>query len=458
MSTTAMPTNAEADYKRHEDNHDLAHIPGDFGLPIVGQTFSLVKDFDGTIEKQLAKYGDVCKFQLSGFKGVLVMGHEAYQHILLDKDKNFSAEMGYAQSLGRFYKGALLLRDFEEHRFQRRMMQTAFKNDAMRGYMSDMAPLFDEAIGRWGSDPDFYFTPNIKQNLLDVAAKIFVGMGELNEDAQKLNTAFLHIAEGMMGIITKEWPFTRHRKGKRAERYLNEFFGSLIEERRAGDGQDTFSHFARELNENGEYFSDEDIIRHMTFLLFAAHDTTTSALSHIMYYLAKDPALQQRLREEVSAIGKSALEYDDLDQLSNCDATIKEALRLHPSVQLQQRRTIRECELGGYRIPADTILFLAQSVHQRSDKTWTNPQEFDIDRWMSPRNEHKNHSFAFVGFGGGAHKCIGMHFALMNSKMFLHQFLTQYEFKLSPKANHKFTAVPLPNPADGLPLILKRLT
>ena len=458
MSTTAMPTNAEADYKRHEDNHDLAHIPGDFGLPIVGQTFSLVKDFDGTIEKQLAKYGDVCKFQLSGFKGVLVMGHEAYQHILLDKDKNFSAEMGYAQSLGRFYKGALLLRDFEEHRFQRRMMQTAFKNDAMRGYMSDMAPLFDEAIGRWGSDPDFYFTPNIKQNLLDVAAKIFVGMGELNEDAQKLNTAFLHIAEGMMGIITKEWPFTRHRKGKRAERYLNEFFGSLIEERRAGDGQDTFSHFARELNENGEYFSDEDIIRHMTFLLFAAHDTTTSTLNHLILHLAEHPEWQDKLRAEARALGRDQLTYEDLDNMELYELVFKETLRMNPSVSMMQRRTMKEVEIDGHKVPADTIIYLPPVYNHFMPDYWSEPEKFDPYRFAEGREEHKSHSFAYMPFGGGAHKCIGMHFANMIVKCFLHQFLLNYEWSVKPGYKPKLEAFPLPKTADGLPLILKKIS
>ena len=58
---------------------------------------------------------------------------------------------------------------------------------------------------------------------------------------------------------------------------------------------------------------------------------------------------------------------------------------------------------------------------------WDNPHTFDPERWLEPRNEHKRHPFSFVGFGGGAHKCIGMHFALMQTKNFLHQFLRRFE-------------------------------
>ena len=83
--------------------------------------------------------------------------------------------------------------------------------------------------------------------------------------------------------------------------------------------------------------------------------------------------------------------------------------------------------------------------------------KFDLDRWLEPRNEHKRHTFSFVGFGGGAHKCIGMHFALMQVKNFLHQFLRRYEFRLADGFSGKMQTVPLPKPMDDLPIVLKRL-
>ena len=135
----------------------------------------------------------------------------------------------------------------------------------------------------------------------------------------------------------------------------------------------------------------------------------------------------------------------------------KEALRLHPSVMMMQRRTINECELGGYRIPANTILFMTPQHTHRMEEYWDNPLKFDLDRWLEPRNEHKRHTFSFVGFGGGAHKCIGMHFALMQVKNFLHQFLRRYEFRLADGYSDSMQTVPLPKPADDLPIVLKRI-
>lgn len=450
-------TEAVASYKQAKDNHKLNHIPGSFGLPIIGHTISLVKDLYGTVDKQYTQFGPVSKFGLAGFKGVLLCGPDLYQQVYLDKEKNFSAEMGYMGSLGRFYKGALLLRDHEEHRFQRRMMQTAFKNDAMKGYIATMAPMLQEAVESWDGQENFHFFPAIKQALLDVAATIFVGLEKDDERAEKLNTAFTDVANGLMGLITKEIPGTAYAKGKKGERFLHEFFGSLIEERRKNEGIDTFSYFAKELNEDGEYFSDQDIVAHMSFLLFAAHDTTTSALSHLLFHLGQNPEMRQRLREEAQAIGKDYLEYEDLDRMPLADAAVREALRLHPSVMMMQRRTINDCEIGGYHIPANTILFIAPQYVHRMGEYWDEPEKFDPDRWLEPRNEHKRHSFSFVGFGGGAHKCIGMHFALMQTKNFLHQFLTRYDFELPANFGTAMQTVPLPKPSDDLPMVLKRL-
>lgn len=452
-----MPPVQDQGYRLRKDNTALDHIPGSFGPPIVGHTISLVRDLHGTIDRQYQQFGPVSRFGLAGFKGVLLLGPDLTQEVLMDPGRNYSAEMGYRRSLGRYYLGSLLLRDNDEHRFQRRMMQTAFKAEAMRQYISVMGPMLSEALEGWRKTPEMRCFPAIKKTLLDVAATIFVGMSPEGEEARKINRAFTDVANGMMGIIIKELPGTRHAKAKKQERFLKAFFQKLIGQRRAGAGTDIFSHLCRERDESGEYFSDDDICVQMSFLLFAAHDTTTSALSHVLYYLGQNQAVQQRLRDEVMAFDKTLLDDSDLASMPLVECAVKEALRLHPSVMIMQRRTMGECELGGFAIPADTLLFLApQHVHKMAEY-WDQPEHFDIDRWRSPREEHKRHPASFVGFGGGAHKCIGMHFAMLQSKLFLHQFLRRYRFRLADNFSTKMQTVPLPKPVDNLPVVLEPL-
>lgn len=446
-----------ATYLDARDNVSLNHIPGDYGWPILGHTLDLVRDFHATVSRQYERFGPISKFGLAGFKGILVLGPDLAQQIYLDTERNFSARMGYDRSLGKFYRGALLLQDFDEHRFQRRLMQNAFKTPAMKGYLATQSPMLEAAVASWQGQPDFHFFPAIKQTLLDVAAHIFLGLDSLGGDAQRINRAFLDIADGLMGLVEWDIPGTKYHRGKRAQEELENFFRELIPQRREQPGGDTLTHFCQAMDEDGTQFSEEQIIPHISFLLFAAHDTTTSALNHLLYRIGIDTAWQQRLRDEVMSLGDGPLTYEQLEQMTDADLAIKETLRLHPSVMMMQRRTIRDCELGGHHIPANTVLFVAPQFTHRMAEWWDDPERFDPDRFAEPRSEQKRHPFNFIGFGGGAHKCIGMHFALMQSKVFLYHFLRRYRYELPVGYAPQLQTVPLPKPADDLPLTLQPL-
>ncbi len=455
MSSSAQP---DLDYRNQPDNTDLDHIPGDWGLPLVGETFPLIKDVWSLIDRHYKQYGPVSKLSIGFQKGLLVVGPDLYKEIYLDRDQNFSTEMGYERSLNHFYRGGLLMRDFDDHRFQRRMFQTAFKNEPMRGYVGMMNPILRQHMDAWYGQPDFLFFKGIKQALLQVGAKVFIGIDDLGDEAEKMNQAFLDISEkGLMGLFKWDLPGLKFHAGMKGKRYLEKYFGDLIPVRRQGEGSDMMTFMCKEKMENGEYFPASDLIPHTSFLLFAAHDTTTSVLCHMIYYTAKHPEWQDKLRAEAQALGKPTLDYDDLDKQEMLELVFKEALRLRPSVSLMTRRTIRECELGGQRIPANTMLFIPPVYNHTLPEYWDNPMAFDPMRFAPPREEHKRHSFSYVPFGGGAHKCIGMHFANMLAKCFMHQFLLNYKYSVAPGYNPHLESFPLPKPGDNLPLKIERI-
>lgn len=463
MSTApSMPATSQADlaYKQRPNCYDLSHIPGEYGLPVIGRTLFLFKDFYGLVDEHYKKYGAVSRIGLIGQKSVLAVGPEINKQIYLDKDRNFSAEMGYFDTLGQFYGGGLLMRDFDDHRFQRRIFQGAFKNEAMRYYTNMMNPIMSSNIQSWKGVNNFLFFPNVKETLLDAAATIFLGIEDFKgAEAKRISETFIHIADGMLGVIRYDsplFPFAKWRKGMQAKRYMENFLGSQILTRRNSDNKDMFTFLCQEKRaDTNDYFSDKDIIAHINFLLFAAHDTTTSNLCYIMQHLGQHPEWQERAREEAMALGKDVLNYDDIDKMVILDHIHHEALRLQPSVQMMARRTIRECEMGGYRIPADTLISIPPAYTHRMEEYWTNPTKFDPDRWSPARAEYKRHPFQFIGFGGGAHKCIGMHFAGMIVKTFLHQMLLNYRWKTPEGYNPVHQFVPLPKQLDDLPLILE---
>lgn len=446
-----------ADYLNAKHSTDLDHIPGSYGaLPYIGNTLELFKDLLGFVDKCYQEHGEISKICIGGVKGLLILGPDNFQQVYLDKDKNFSAQMGYEYSLANFYRGALLLRDFDDHKFHRRLFQTAFKTEPMRGYVDILNPMLKASMDSWEGQTDFRFFPAIKKTLLEVGARIFIGVEELGPEMDKLNEAFLNISDkGLMSLIKLDIPGLKFHKGKQGERYLRQYFTEAIPERRAGNGKDMLSFMAKEKMDDGEFYPVDDLIPQASFLLFAAHDTTTSTLNQMLLFTAQNPEWQERLREESRALGKAQLGYEDLDEMKGLELVFRETLRMSPSVPLMTRRSINDCEIGGHRVPANTQLYIVPIYNHYMEQYWTNPYTFDPERFSPERDEQKSHSFAYMPFGGGAHKCIGMHFASMLVKCFMHQFLLKYEYSLPENYSPKRESFPLPKTADGLKLILK---
>ena len=218
-----------------------------------------------------------------------------------------------------------------------------------------------------------------------------------------------------------------------------------------------FTRYCNAQDEDGEYLEDVDIDGHMAFLLFAAFDTTTSALTNILYYLGKNPQWQEKVRDEIFSVSNEMPTFEDMAEMTMTEYVFQETLRFYPSVMILNRRTTRDVNVAGYDIPANTVVMLSPPFTHRMEEWWSNPLEFDPMRFSPERAEHKKHGFSYVPFGGGAHKCIGMHFAMMNAKLYLFRLLKNYKVNLRSNYDPAFMHVHLPRPIDGLPLKLTRI-
>ena len=448
--------NIGQDYVLHPDNRNLGHLPGAYGLPYIGHMIPLLKDPFAVIDRHYQRFGPVSRTRLTGQNMVWAIGPDYNRELVMDPQQLYSARMGYDAPLGDFFAGGLLVRDFADHKFHRRIMQTAFKTSSLQHYIRSVNELAEATIRGWRQAVDFHFYPQIKTLLLEIGARVFVGVG-LDGDIERLNQAFLDMMAGTLAIVRKDWPGLRYRKGMNGRRYLEQAFEALVPVKRLDDGQDMMSHFSKERTEEGEFYPDKVVADHLIFLLLAAHDTTTSALTMASYYLARHPRWQERLRAEVDALDRNP-GYEDIGaSLPLLEQAFHETLRLHPPVPQMMRRTIRATELGGYPIAADTMVAVSPVFCHRMQEYWKDPHTFDPDRFGPERQEHKQHPYLWVPFGGGAHKCIGLHFADMLFKCVMSQMLRNYTFRL-PEAYPEPPSImhfPFAKLTDDLPLVLE---
>ena len=104
------------------------------------------------------------------------------------------------------------------------------------------------------------------------------------------------------------------------------------------------------------------------------------------------------------------------------------------------------------------MVYLSPSFTHRMTQYWTKPFDFDPARFDSPRLEHKQKKMLFMGFGGGAHVCIGQMLADMQIKLLFWHMLRSYKISLiKPEQDYSFKFAVVPIPKDGLPIRLERL-
>jgi cytochrome P450 len=435
---------------------DLAHLPGRFGLPLLGETLPFIRDAERWATDRFRRHGGVFTSHFMFEPVVIFADPDAAKQVLMDRTEVFSSKLGWDPTIGKLFARGLMLRDFDDHRFHRRIMQAAFRSDAMAGYLDEMHPLVVDAVSRWQGADEVDVYADIKQLTLDIAASVFVGIPP-GPEASRLNVDFITTLAASIAPVRWELPGTAMRRGMAARRNLERFFAALIPRHRAAGGTDMLTRLCHAESEDGERFDDQEIIDHMIFLLLAAHDTTTSTLATMAWELAQREDLQETLRTEAAALEGGRVTWEQRNDLPEMDYVFREAMRLHPPVPFIPRRLLADAEIAGASVPAGTMISVSPLLIHRLPDVWSSPLSFDPQRFAPGREEHKAHSHVYVPFSGGAHTCIGMHFAAHMAKAILTEVLLRYRLAPLPGQTVKIQTVPIPKPRGGLPLRLQTL-
>jgi cytochrome P450 len=453
MQNVASPAISFTAPKRNS----LTHIPGNEGWPIIGQTLAVLADPKGHIERHAAKYGPVYRSHLFGETSIVLLGPEANELVMFDQAKLFSSSLGWGRILGLLFPRGLMLLDFDEHRLHRRALSVAFKSGPMKSYLVELDKGIARRVAQWKAAPgDMLFYPAMKQLTLDLAATSFLGAG-IGPEIDEITRAFVDMVAAAVAVVRKPLPGTQMARGVKGRQRIVAYFSEQIPLRRAKGGDDLFSQLCQATHEDGALLSTQDIVDHMSFLMMAAHDTLTSSLTSFIGELAAHPEWQQKLRDEVFALGlgvEAPTSFDNLEAMPLTEMAFKEALRIKPPVPSMPRRAIRDFSFMDYTIPAGTMVGVNPLFTHHMPAIWPDPDTFDPMRFTEDAQRNR-HRFAWVPFGGGAHMCLGLHFAYMQAKCFARHFLQNLSVSLEPGYKPQWQMWPIPKPRDGLKVIVK---
>ena len=450
-SATSSEETPNQRYQRLQDPsfEDLAHLPGasknERGL---WHTIKVMREPLSYSRAAYAQYGPIIRG--ANFTGwaVSLIGADANELLLVNRDSIYSSEQGWHIVLSKLFPSGLMLMDNPQHRSHRRTLSVAFKTEPMRFYCDGLKRGIERGIEQWPTHFKLY--PAVKALTLDLAADAFLGL-PWGPEADKINKAFMHMVQASVSAIRTPIPGTPMWRGVKGREFLCRFFEQEIPKRRGGSGEDFFSQFCNARDEQGEHLSNQEVVDHMNFLMMAAHDTLTSSLTSTVYFLAANPEWQDWVLEEITA--NPTIKYDNLNNFDRIEMAFKEAMRLNPPVPVIPRRATADFTFQGYTVPAGTMVTINPMLVHRLPEFWPDPERYDPTRF-SPENSKDRHRYAYVPFGGGAHMCLGLHFAYMQAKIFLHELLSRRRLSVAPGYTPNMAMFPLPRPRDGLPITM----
>ena len=326
----------------------------------------------------------------------------------------------------------------------------------MKSYLAELDKGIAARVAQWKARPGgMLLYPAMKQLTLDLAATSFLGTS-IGPEVKEITKAFVDMVAASIAPIRTPLPGTQMARGVKGRARIVAYFSEQIPIRRAKGGEDLFSQLCHATHEDGALLSPQDIVDHMSFLMMAAHDTLTSSLTSFVAALAESPQWQDRLRGEVAALGLAAdapTSFDHLEAMPLNEMAFKEAMRMRPPVPSIPRRATRDFNFGGYQIPAGTLVGANPLFTHHMPTIWPDPEAFDPLRFTDEAQRNR-HRFAFVPFGGGAHMCLGLHFAYMQAKCFARHFLQNLSVSLQDGTAPDWQMWPIPKPKDGLRVVL----
>ena len=182
-------------------------------------------------------------------------------------------------------------------------------------------------------------------------------------------------------------------------------------------------------------------------------------LTSLVMSLAQNPDVLAKARAEQQAFpAESALTFEQIQQMPYLDQILKEVERQYPPVGGGFRRVIKPFNFNGYHVPAGWLALYRIDAAHKDERCYTNPSDFDPDRFSPERAEQKRYDYSLVGFGGGPRVCLGMAFAKLEMKIMAAQLLRRYHWQLDADQDLTMNPVPSLRPADGLKVRFSKLS
>lgn len=314
---------------------------------------------------------------------------------------------------------SFMLSDGQQHRVGRKTTLAAFHASAIESHVETIVQLAEQALARWPTDTKVVLHPHLRSLTLQLILRALTGRDDNKPDKQA--RAFHRVLLDMMEVTVSPSfvvPHLRRRPGGRAWRSfldrraeVDRMLYRLIE--RSGEAPKGLILTLSSLpNPDGSPQSVKQIRDNMMSLILAGHETTAAQLAWAFQLLAHNPAVCERLHDEI----------DEGHSDAYLTATIQEVLR-HRCVFVFAipRAVAKPVNIGDYthHVPAHLLPCIYLLHHDPS--IYPDPHAFRPERFLGTPPDPR----VWIPWGGGRKRCPGLHLAMLEMKTVLRTVLAQ---------------------------------
>lgn len=432
-------------------NSDLKSLPlppGDSGLPFIGETLNFLFDRDFN-SKKIAKYGKIFKTNIFGNPAVTMIGGEANEFLFRHENQYVVSTWPKSTKI-LLGNTSLAVKNGDFHTSRRKILAQAFQPRVLASYLPTIEAITANYLEKWSKLGEFAWYPELRNYTFDIAAKLFVGLD--NGSETRLCALFEEWCNGLFSIPVN-LPFTKFGKALKCREEMLQEIAVIVKQRQ---GQDTMKSDALSLlltaeDENGDRLTLEELKDQVLLLLFAGHETLTSAIASFCLLTAQHPQVLAKIRQEQKTLNyQPPFSLEQLKEMTYLEQVLKEVLRLIPPVGGGFRQAIADFSYEGYYIPKGwTVQYQIAQTHQ-DETLYHDKDKFEPDRFSPDNNVEKQKKFGFVPFGGGLRECIGKEFARLEMRVFASMLTQNCSWELSPNQDLTMQVIPTPHPKDGL--------
>jgi cytochrome P450 len=418
--------------------------PGPRGLPLVGNLLDYRRDPAGAMLRWARRYGRIVRFRLGPVEAHLLNHPDDVRDVLGDNHGRYVKDGVITDRMKALLGNGLLNANGDHWKKQRRLMQPAFHKEQLAALVRAMAEPTAEMLARWAPiaamQQELDLPREMTRVTLGIVARALFS-SDISDENDRLGRAvtevLAHTGRAMVQLVPlpDRLPTPANFRFQSAKATLQEVFGRLIAERRAGNNGsgDLLSLLvAARDEEGGGGMSDDELRDEMMTLFLAGHETTANALVWTFALLSRHPFAARQIRAEVRAVLQGrAPGAAELPQLKYTAMVIQEALRLYPPIWATARISVENQQIAGCLIPAGSLVMVSPFAMHRDPSLWDNPEGFDPERFLPERNDARPR-YAFYPFGGGARLCLGNHFAMMEMSVIVAMTAQRYDLRLVP--------------------------